>query len=287
MVVNFMIIGAQKCGTTTLSEILRNHPSIVGCNVKEPHFFSETKNWRASLDEYHSLFKEVGNALYFEASTSYTFYPYRNLHIWDDIYEYNPDMKFIYLVRNPIDRIISGYVHAYEKGHTDLPFQETLVRGSFQIDITRYYSQIYPYIKKFGAENLLLIDFDDFINNRNEVLSQISEFLSVDRDKFQIEKDVHLNKSIGGKDKKHHKYDSPSFFLKGIRKLFPGLWEKITDNSDRLFDAKPQMSHEQKMLISNLLRLEIKELQKLMNKDLSHWLEGVEPLTGTLKFQKK
>jgi len=205
MLVNFMIIGAQKCGTTTLSEILRNHQSIVGCKQKEPHFFSETKNWKNSLDEYHSLFEEGSDVLYFEASTSYTFYPYRNLNIWDDIYEYNPDMKFIYLVRNPIDRIISGYVHAFEKGHTDLPLEKTLVRGSFQIDITRYYTQIYPYIRKFGTESVLIVDFDDFINKRDKVLSQISEFLSVDYGKFSIDKDVHLNKSIGGKEKKHHK----------------------------------------------------------------------------------
>lgn len=267
-----MIIGAQKCGTTTLAEILRSHTSIVGCNIKEPHFFSETKNWRNAIDDYHSLFKKQKDAIYFEASTTYTFYPHRNLHIWDDIYEYNPEMKFIYLVRNPFDRIRSSYMHAYERGYTDCSFEDDLTKNSFHIDLTRYYTQIFPYIRKFGTENVLIIDFDELINNRNKILSQISEFLSIDENKFSDLGNVHLNKSVGG-NKTHHKLDSPSFLLKSVCKFLPFICEKIIDNPDRNFDTKPELNKDHKELIFNMLRLEIIGLQKLINKDLSSWLK--------------
>lgn len=152
-----MIIGAQKCGTTTLFNILNDHPSISGCTEKEPHYFSTTKNWRNDLNLYHMLFKEKEGTLNFEASTTYTFYPLRNLHIWDDIFDYNPNMKFIYIVRNPVDRIVSSYMHNYERGYIDLDIEEALIKERLLIELTRYYTQISPYIKKFGRDKIWLL----------------------------------------------------------------------------------------------------------------------------------
>lgn len=113
MKVDLMIIGAQKCGTTTLYDILNLHPSLRGCRYKEPEFFSISPDWKANIDSYHSLFEQGNGVLYFEGSTTYTFYPLRNLNIWDDLFEYNRKLKFIYIVRNPIERIISSYMLYY------------------------------------------------------------------------------------------------------------------------------------------------------------------------------
>lgn len=272
MQVNFMIIGAQKCGTTTLFEILNNHPLIVGCDPKEPHFFSTSKDWRSNLAEYHSFFKEKEGALYFEASTTYTFYPLRNLCIWDDIFDYNPNMKFIYIVRNPVDRIVSSYMHTYERGFTDLDIEGALIEERIYIELTRYYTQISPYIRKFGRDNVMIIDFEDFIYKKEIVLEQVSEFLSVDIKKFHKFDQTHSNVSVGGY-KLHQKFDSPSFLMKAIRKFTPSLWNRITDNSKRGFSEKPVLNIEYKEMIINMLELEICELQKLMQKDLGKWLE--------------
>ena len=66
--VNFMLIGAMKCGTSTLAHILKSHPEIGFCKTKEPQFFSRTKNWKLNINEYHELFnfeegKKFGEAL--------------------------------------------------------------------------------------------------------------------------------------------------------------------------------------------------------------------------------
>lgn len=115
MKVDFIILGAMKAGTSTLYEILKNHPEISFCKEKEPHFFSITTDWRNETEKYHKLFNKEKGKIYGEASTSYSLYPECNLNIWHDIYAYNKKMKFIYIVHNPIDRVVSHYMQYYLK----------------------------------------------------------------------------------------------------------------------------------------------------------------------------
>lgn len=280
MKINFMIIGAQKCGTTTLFDILDSHPSIVGCCKKEPQFFSDSKDWKKELHYYENLFdlKETKDVLYFEGSTSYTFYPLKNLEIWNDIFEYNPDMKFLYLVRNPIDRIISSYIHTYKRGYIDSCIEEAIIANRLFIDVSRYYTQIKPYIEKFGGNSVLIIDFDDFNHNRTDVLRKISQFLGVDFDKFKNYQNVHRNISIGIQTR-HHQFDKialrleklsnvvPTYFVKA---LMP-IWKAATRKPQRLFTEKPKLTNVHKRVIIDMLDLEIDALQKIMNKDISYW----------------
>lgn len=73
MLVDFMILGSQKCGTTTLFQHLESHPSLVGCSIKEPRYFCHRKDWREGIDGYHELFEQQDGAKYFEASAGLTF----------------------------------------------------------------------------------------------------------------------------------------------------------------------------------------------------------------------
>lgn len=165
MKVDFIIIGAGKCATTTLSTILANHPEVCFSRVKEPCFFCKSRDWRKGLSEYEKLFD--GDAkVCGDASTTYTCLPTFNLEIWNNIYEYNNNMKFIYMIRNPIDRIISHYMHTFQRGYTNLSIEEAIKKIPIFIDITRYYTQISPFIEKFGRQNVLIILFEDFMQDR-------------------------------------------------------------------------------------------------------------------------
>lgn len=274
MKVDFMIIGAQKCGTTTLFNTLVRHPSIAGCSNKEPHFFSTAEDWRRELPAYERLFPEpeTEDTLYAEASTSYTFYPVRSKHIWDDLYEYNPQMKFIYIVRRPIDRVVSGYMHAYERGYTDRSIEEAIVAERSYIDFTRYYTQIAPYIRRFGRSQVHIIDFDDLVRDREQVLEELAGFLGLDPAGFDLANEVHANVSVGS-DKRHHKYDEPSLYPRLLRRFAPALWRKKVDNADRRFDAKPLLSKDDQEMIVNMLELEVTAMEQLLDRDLSHWRE--------------
>lgn len=270
MKVDFMIIGAQKCGTSTLFNILSAHPDIVSCREKEPHFFSYRKDWRKDLKGYEQLYEQKNGVLYFEASTSYTFYPHGNFSIWNDLYEYNPHMKFIYIVRNPIERIVSSYMHAYQRGYTNLTIEKEIVENSLIFDVTRYYTQIKPYIERFGRNNVLLIDFDDFNKKKRATIQSISTFLGVEFEKFKNYENVHANISLG-KNKKHYKLDNLSFQLKVLRRFFPSIWRNVSDNSKRLFKKKPALSRQYQKMIIHMLDSEIDCLARVMNKDLNHW----------------
>jgi hypothetical protein len=180
-------------------------------------------------------------------------------------------MKFIYLVRNPVDRIVSSYMHTYERGYTDADIRTAVIEDRLFIDVTRYHTQINPYIKKFGRDNVFLVDFDDFTQNREAVLRSLSEFLGIDFEGFSDFQNVHRNASVGG-GKRHHKLDHPSLPMRAIRRFMPVYWKKITDNSERAFMKKIELNIEIKQMILNMLELEMNEMQKLMNKDLSKWM---------------
>jgi hypothetical protein len=281
MQVDFMIVGAQKCGTTTLFKILNRHPSIVGCRPKEPHYFSTTADWRRDLTTYEGLFEQREGALCFEASTSYTFYPLKNLGIWDDLFAYNPRMKLIYVVRNPVDRIVSAYMHAYERGYVDVTLERAITGYPPLMIVTRYYTQIIPFVRRFGPGNVLILDFDDLVEQRTAVLQRVAAFLGVDFRRFRRYERLHSNASLRG-DRKHHRTDT-SRTLKALHRILPAAWNILTDNSKRLFRERPVLDLEHRRIVLSMLELEIQALQGLMKKDLSRWmLPGEESREPTL-----
>ena len=274
MKVDFMIVGAQKCGTTTLFNILNTHPTLVGCSTKEPHYFSKIYDWKSSISDYERLFELRDGAMYFEASTSYTCYPTFNLNIWDDLYEYNPNLKFIYLVRKPIDRIISSYMHVYERGYTDLSLEDAICKDLFQLATTHYYTQIAPFIETFGRDRVLILDFDDVKRDLRAVVQRTADFIGVDDEYFNGYDSIHANASLS-QNRKHHKYTSSPLHLRVLKRVSPGLWEKISDNANRTFDKKPVLEPEYQEVIVRMLRTDINALERLMDKDLSSWYDGL------------
>nr|WP_321222021.1 sulfotransferase [uncultured Psychroserpens sp.] len=267
MKVNFIIIGSAKSATTSLSNALALHPEICFSQPKEPQFFSKT-NWRKGVDHYHSLFKTKAR-LYGEGSTNYTKLPSFNKKIHKDIFEYNPSMKLIYIMRNPLDRIISHFTHSYNRGyesHKDI--NDAIFSQSHYIDVTKYAMQIEPYINTFGRKNVLLLFFDDFISNPQEVLNTTYAFLDL-KNITVSEGHLNTNKSFNRR-LLHYKYDNPKTLWEKLKKV--ALITKNHFNPD-FINAKPQLlEHTKKHIISNVAD-DIHRIEKLTNRDLSHWLK--------------
>ncbi len=269
-----MIIGAMKCGTTSLSEILKMHPNISFCKIKEPHFFSSNNDWKKKLSKYHQLFQIADNKIYGEASTTYTMYPHKRHEIWNDIYEYNPNMKFIYIVRNPVDRSISNYMHMYEKGRTNLGLDEALKKNPLIMDTNKYFTQIEPYINTFGRKAVLIIDFDDFIRDKYQVIKQVIEFLNLDYSLLNEKNTYYKNSSIEGY-KLNPRYDNIINCTQHIRQLMPDslkqFLKKSLSSKDRVFKEKPRCTDFLKQQIKEKVEPELDSLGVLMGKDLSKW----------------
>ncbi len=110
MIPNFLIVGAAKAGTTTVSSLLRHHPDIFISDLKEPRFF--TTNWDRGLQWYRQLFEGAqDHAAVGEASVNYTSAPLES-EVPRRIAQTLGDIKYVYLVRHPIERIVSHYKHA-------------------------------------------------------------------------------------------------------------------------------------------------------------------------------
>lgn len=260
-----MIIGAQKCGTSTLFEALKDHPQLIPCREKEPHFFSTTPDWRAELARYHALFPDgPDGALRFEGSTSYTFHPHRTVALWDDLYTYNPALRFIYIVRRPVDRLVSAYMHHVLRGYTQAPPEEAILSKALYLDVTRYATQIRPFIERFGRERVLLLEFDDLVRRQGETLAQVAQFLGIDGSRFASRPPVHNNASIRTPKK-------PAGGLK------PMLKRMLGQGGEPVLAEKPRLSPEFQRRVLGALDLEIDTIAELMGRDLSHWKTIVEP----------
>jgi hypothetical protein len=265
--VNFLIIGAAKSATTSVSSALAQHPEICFCQPKEPQFFSKI-DWRRHISDYHALFKTEAK-LYGEGSTNYTKFPSFNQDIQSDIFEYNPEMKLIYIMRNPIDRIISHYTHTYNRGYEkNKNIDDAVMSQSHYIDVSKYATQIEPYIKEFKKEQVLLLFFEDFINKPQDVLNDIYHFLNINQLDIDISS-LNSNKSF---DRRvlHYKYDYPKTIWEKIKKM--GFIIKNYFNSD-FIDSKPQLSEATKKHIISKVSNDIKTIEKLTNRDLSNWLK--------------
>jgi len=269
-----MILGAMKCGTTSLAHILSTHKDIGFSKPKETDFFVDYPNWRDKIKKYHSFFPKEEKKLYGEGSTCYTKFPRFSLSLWEDIYEYNSEMKFIYIMRHPVDRLVSHYMHLYEMGYEETSISEAFTTKASLINVSRYFMQIKPYIDKFGKENVLLLDFDEFVSNSQHEMDKVSEFLGIDKKGYAIKdfSKVHANKSVGGPQKKHNRFYQPKGFLKLIKNYSPLLWNKITDNSKRSFIQKIQIPCELRKAIIHSVKTDVLEIEKIMEKDLKKWL---------------
>lgn len=266
MKTDFLIIGAAKSATTSLCNGIAAHPEICFSQPKEPQFFSDPE-WRLKLDTYNGLFKERAK-LYGEGSTNYTKQPFYNANIHDDIYEYNAEMKLIYIMRHPIERLISHYVHAYNRGYERTDINSAIHTNAHFLNLSKYHYQLEPYLKVFDRSKIKLLFFHDFKHNPQAVLNDVFSFLELKP--LHIEdKILHDNK---GYNKKiiHYKYDKPGTIIKKLKKAF--LILKHNYIQSKTIIKKPLLTNENRLFLIKELEEDVHAIEKLTRRDLSEWL---------------
>ena len=189
MTVDFLIVGAQKSGTTSLANHLSSHTNISISIPKETHFFSKNPNWKDSVSNYHKLFSDLNSKICGEASTTYTFFPDFG-DVAKRIYEYNPDIKLIYIMRHPVDRIISQYSHDIVKANNPPEDFESILSEETYINRSKYGFQLKQYLEYFSQEQILLLIFEEYISNIAYSLELVSSFIGVDFSGFPKQLDL-------------------------------------------------------------------------------------------------
>lgn len=174
MLPNFLIIGAAKAGTTSLYNYLRVHPQVFMSNPKELKFFVQEMNWSRGLQWYERHFDPAGDVVAIgEASTHYTAYPYFG-GVPERIAEVLPDVRLIYLVRQPIDRMVSFFLMRIRAGkERERSMEKALLANPRYIDGSRYAMQIEQYLKYFPREHLVILKSEDLRNARGPTMDRV------------------------------------------------------------------------------------------------------------------
>lgn len=188
---HFLIVGAAKCGTSTLYSILSQHPQLCVSSISEPGFFAGDNPKAQSIQEYRSkYFSPLPGQLCGEASTNNLYVP----AACESIRASAPNAKIIILVRRPWDAIFSWY-HQVRRYRSDVPKFENLVWAQiknrhivdsapalilFDLDRYIYAPQINRFVEAFGRDSVCVVSFHDLIANAQAAVRQVTEVLRVD-----------------------------------------------------------------------------------------------------------
>jgi hypothetical protein len=186
----FVIIGAQKSGTSSLARYLSGHPQVFISARKEIHFF-EWKQYERGADWYARHFAHATDAAAVgEATPTYLYFPL----VPERMAQVVPDCRLIAILRDPIDRAYSHYWMNRAHGLEDLEFPDAVEREAARLasgdmlslrrysylDRGRYLEQLTRFTPLFGRDRLLVLLFDDLRERPDEVFDEVCRFLGID-----------------------------------------------------------------------------------------------------------
>lgn len=287
---NFMLIGATKSGTSSIYEYLKQHPSVFLPTTKEPKYFqweNEShrystqldsnifKNSVTTFDEYQKLFlgsdsfKAVG-----EASVSYLY----NRNTAERIHKRYSNTKLIAVLRRPDQRAFSHFVHTKWLGHEPLSFSEAIKSEEQRINNNWgpswhyiqqgfYSEQIQRYYNYFGREQVKIVLYDDLIKDPIKLMAELFEHIEVDNFLPDMGK-KHNVKSFAKFPMIEKMIVNDSIIKSLVKRILPqslkGSIKKM--NHEKL--VFPEEMHEQ---LIDIFSGEITKLEKLIDRDLSSW----------------
>jgi len=294
---NFLIIGAQKAGSTSLSKYLIQHPDIFISNPKETVFFANDSLYNKGLEFYQKFFIERKNESRIgDASTAYS--QFADLKkIISRVHDFDPKMKIIYILRNPIERAHSAYWHNVRDLVEDLSFEQALeneesrTNNTFRVDPFSYKRRglynfiINSYLKFFPRENFYVFLLEDLESFPETTCNYIFEFLKIKE--FNVAPIPKENFSVLPKNKIIYKLiNHPNKATRFMFNLFGNRFKEkirvklnaLNRNNLEEFTYPPMNDETEKYLIKYFEK-DIIELEKFLDRDLSHWRTKEQMLT--------
>lgn len=177
----FIIIGAMKCGTTTLYRYLEEHPEVDMSRDKETDFFVAEKNWENGLNWYSAQF-EPSDKVRGEASPNYT--KLRDFPgVPERIAQFCPEAKLIFIVRDPVKRAESQYKHSFILGMLDGDLNGFHDSHEYAhiMDASHYARQLEAFYEHFPKEAILVLDFDELVKTPQATMDRITDHIGVSR----------------------------------------------------------------------------------------------------------
>lgn len=212
---DFLIIGTQRGGTTSLYNYLEAHPCIAAATTKEIHFFDRKYHkgltwyrghFPTSIEKYYAQRLRNRTFLTGEATPSYLFHP----HVPTRVAEVLPHVKLIVLLRNPIDRAYSQYYHVVKHGYATASFEESISQETELIATERekilqdehyqshaynhssylsrsiYVDQLQVWMNLFPKEQFLILKSEDFYADPAATFKRVLSFLEVPETQLEV-----------------------------------------------------------------------------------------------------
>ena len=284
---NFLCVGATKTGTSSMHQILKQHQEIYLPSQKESFFFE--RNYNKGIEWYLKLFDNVANEKAIgEICPTYLYLPECPARIFKEL---DKEIKLIFIFRNPADKMFSNYKMNKSLFNEKNTFKQAIELDKIRIKEKIIYHETFHYIKKgyydkqvkrylefFDKKNMLFLIYEtDIKQNPKQTYAQIQDFLGVSK----IELFTDVNK-IPGQKNKSKKIDKLLNTANPInqfaKKLLPNkqfrmkIKETISKfNKNKIIIDNSELEEQKAMLINDIYKESILNLEKIINKDLSHW----------------
>lgn len=261
-----IVVGAMKCGTSSLHSYLRLHPEISMSRLKELNFFIDKRNWPRGMGWYRRQF-DKRLRVWGESSPNYSKDP-----VFPGVPERMasrvPHATLVYVMRDPVKRALSHYIHNVSHGREQRPIDEALgdvgdPRNTY-IASSRYHHQIQCFLRYYKRDALLLYTLDELSSDPRAVCRELFERLGVDPD-FDHPGIGQVHHSSGSKRRPTQTARALARLPGGrlIRYALPALLSEPMD--------KPTMSDELRARLVEVLKPDTDQLRALWGRELAHW----------------
>jgi hypothetical protein len=294
---NFLVIGAARAGTTSIDAGLRQHPSLFMCPRKEPNYFAmagRRVEFTGPGDMEHLAGKSVTSmddylALFRGAGRSQTAGEVSPMYLCDPlapgrIHGFNPEMRLIAVLRDPVMRAFSGHMMMVRDGRETLSFEDALAAGPGRVAagwemlwdhdaISRYSAQVERYLALFPRSQIKFCLYRNYRLDPASFWREVFDFLDVDNT-VKIT-NVELNESFLPRSRVLNRWIHEEMPLKSFaRRLLPPRFGKSARAAlIRLNRERPAMSKETRRKLIERHRDDILRLQDLLQMDLGLWLQ--------------
>lgn len=279
---DFLVVGAQKAGTTSLYEYLRQHPQIYMSPVKEPSYFAPEQcpggpafTWESYLRLFAGASTEIALG---EATATYLWSAAAPLSIAARI----PGARIVIILRSPIDRAFSQYLHMLTMGATRRAFRAQIEESLRQpgtrfshtwpfLELGLYHQQVTRYLRQFPRSNVHICYYEEFARSPLRVMSELYAFLRVDP---AYEPDV---------TRRHNEPRVPKAITAAYVLRRSGAWRALrTIMPPRLRSALQSAALRSRDsltidpadhdFLANYYRRDVEQLSSLLDRDLTPWL---------------
>lgn len=270
---NFFIIGSPKCGTTSLHNYLADHPEISMSEPKEPRTFSSAR-WREELGDFAQML-DGSASVRGESSTTYSRWPAIQF-VPERIASSCPEAKLVYVVRDPIDRVVAQYSERYSQMQELRSLRGALwdldQPANYYVAPSRYATQLERWLEHFPSERILVVDQIDLRDDRAKTVREVLEFLEVEPTvPTGVEAEFNTNAE---KERMTPAAARLWFSLAPLTRRLPAKAEKTLLRS-RLFPVekvgKPALDADLRAALVTELSDEMRRFRALTGKDFPSW----------------